>query len=279
MIKKTLQLLFIFLLFTYLTSCASLFKGLSDSLYRQNDLKLVEDGAPSYLLLIEALIDSNPNDRNMLSTGIQLFSAYSQAFVKDQARAKIFTDKAKKWSLMLLRTYPMFKTLEHKDFNQYSKWLLTISKKDIPYVFWAADAWILWIIGNTDSIDALIDLPKAKAIIDRIKKLDPEYYYGAPHMFYGMFYSILPESVGGSMEKAQVEFQDALKYSDDKFLLTKVTYAQYYLKAKNDKADFIKILNEVIKADVDKYPDTRLLNLFAKKQASELLNKIDELFY
>jgi hypothetical protein len=277
--KKIVGILLLSVLIFQLTSCASLLKGLSDSLYRQNALKLVEDGAPSYLLLIEALIESNPKDKNMLSTGIMLFSAYSSAFVKDKARAKIFTDKTKNWALMLLRTYPSFKAAENKEFSQYSKWVSTIAKSDVPYVFSAADAWIMWIIANTDSIEAIMELPKAKAIIDRIRELDPNYYYGAPHLFYGIYLSYMPESVGGSLEKAKVEFQDALKVSGDKFLLTKVSYAQYYLKAKNDKADFIKILNEVIKADLDKYPDTRLLNSFAKKQAEELLNKVDELFY
>ena len=48
---------------------------------------------------------------------------------------------------------------------------------------------------------------------------------------------------------------------------------------KIDKDNFKKILKEVIDADLEKYPDLRLLNSFAKKYAEELLNKIDEIFY
>jgi len=277
MLNKIFKVLAVLILFSLL-SCNSLLKSLSDSLYRQNDLKLVEDGAPSYLLLIEAFIESKPNDKSMLSTGIQLFSAYSQAFVKDPARQKIFTDKTKRWAMSLLRTYPRFKELENKEFDEYTKWLLSVSKRDIPYIFWATNAWFVWIIGNLDSIDAFIELPKAKAIMDRIKELDDTYYYGAPHLFYGMYYSVMPESIGGGADKAKAEFDIALKLSGDKFLMTKVSYAQLYLKLKNDKNGFIKTLNEVIKADLDKYPEMRLLNSFSKNQAAELLKKTNEIF-
>ncbi len=270
-----LILLFIILLF----SCASLTSGLTNSLYRQKDVKLIEDGAPAYLLLIEALIETKPKDKNFLMIGIQMFSAYSGAFVKDQERSKIFTEKTKTWALMLLRTYPKFKEYENLEFDKYVKWVDTIQKNDIPYVFWAAEAWIMWIISNSDNIEAMLDLPKAKAVIDRIYKLDSSYYYGFPHLFYGLYYSVLPEYLGGNLIKSKEEFDRALEYSQDKFLMTKVYFAQYYYKAKNDKENFKKVLTEVINADIEKYPDLRLLNSFAKKYAEELLNKIDEIFY
>jgi hypothetical protein len=278
MLKKSFKAFLILALIFSLSSCSTLLNNLSDSLYRQNDLKLVEDGAPSYLLLVEAFVTPKTTDRNMLSTAIQLYSAYSQAFVKDPKRQRLFTDKTKNWALQLLRTYPKFKAVETKEFSEYEKWTGSIGKRDVPYVFWAANAWIFWIIANLDSVDAVIDLPKAKAIIDRIMVLDSSYYYGAPHLFYGMFYSLMPEMVGGSLTKAKVEFDSALKYSGDKFLMTKVSYAQFYLKAKNDKKGFIKTLNEVLETDMDKYPEMRLLNLFAKNQAEELLKKTNELF-
>ena len=61
--------------------------------------------------------------------------------------------------------------------------------------------------------------------------------------------------------------------------MTKVYLAQYYYKAKYDKKNFIKTLNEVINADIDKYPEMRLLNSIAKKRAEELLKKVDEFFH
>ena len=276
--KKIIINVFILCIFIFCT-CTSMVKGLSDSLYSQKDIKLVEDGAPSFLLLVESLIYSNPTNKNWLLTGIQLFSAYSNAFVKDKERKTIFQDKTKDWALKLLRTYPKFKQTENGDFDKYNKWVETINERDVPYVFWAANAWIMWIIAHSDSIEAIMELPKAKAIIDRIYKIKPDYYYGAPHLFYGIYYSALPEIAGGNLVKAKEEFDKALKISGDRFLMTKISYAEFYLKAKYDRKDYIKVLEEVVNADIDKYPEVRLLNAFSKKQAKELLEQTGKFFY
>ena len=279
-VKKIIKFILLILLCKFLlSSCASLMSDFSDSIYQQRDIQLLKDGAPSYLLLIEGMINSFPNNKKLLSFGIQLFSAYSSAFIEDNERQIIFTDKTKKWALMLLRTYPKFKKLENAEFDKYKEWTNNIKKTDVPYVFWATNAWIMWIISNSDSVDALMDLPKAKAIIDKIYEIDHTFYYGAPHLFYGIFYSMIPESMGGDLKKSKKEFDKALELSKDKFLMTKVSYAEFYCKATYNKQNYEKALTEVINSDIDKYPEMRLLNTFAVKQAEKLLKQIDDFFY
>lgn len=277
--NKLKILIFLLVISLVFPSCSSLLKGLTDALYQQNDIQLVEDGAPSYLLLVEGLIKSNPKNKDFLVMGIQMFSAYSGAFVKDPERSKIFLNKSKNWALALLRSYSNFNKAEKGDFDNYNKEIQKFNKKDVPYIFWAANAWIMWIINNSDSLEALMDLPKAKALIDRVNQLDDSYYYGAPHLFYGMFYSFLAESLGGNLTEAKKHFDIALKYSDEKFLMTKVYYALFYLKAKYDKENFIKILEEVVNTDLDKYPELRLLNTLSQNQAKDILKNIDKYFY
>jgi len=278
MFNKIRSIIIIFLI-SLLIGCASLIDGLSESIYQQKDVQLLEDGAPAYLILIEGLTYSFPNNKDILSFGIQLFSAYSSAFVKDEERKKIFLEKTKGWGIYLLRTFPKFKKLENKPFEEYQVWTRSIKKKDIPYVFWGANAWLFWIIGNMDSMDALIQLPKAKAIVDRIYELDSSYYYGAPHLFRGIYYSMIPENVGGDLKLSKKEFDKAIEYSGDELLLTRVSYAQSYCKAKYDRTEFEKVLKEVLAVDIDKNPETRLLNSFAQEQAAELLENISEYFY
>jgi len=276
---KNIINIFIILIIILSISCSSLLSGLSESLYMQKDTQLVKDGAPSYLLLIEGLIHSNPKKRDYLMLGIQLFSAYAGAFVKDEDRKKIFSDKTKEWSVLLLRTYPKFVKYESAEFNEYEKWVDSLKKSDIPYVFWAANAWIMWIIENSDDMNAMLELPRARVIIDKIYEMDPSYYFGAPHLFYGIYYSILPEFAGGDLEKAKEEFNKALEYSKDKFLLTKLSYAEFYLKAKYDRDNYIKVLKEIVNTDLEKNPEMRLLNTLTQEQAKELLKNVNNFFY
>ncbi|HQJ04839.1 MAG TPA: TRAP transporter TatT component family protein [Spirochaetota bacterium] len=284
---KKIKLLICVIVAASVVSCSSivgnLTEGLTKSLYKQKDIELIEDGAPAFLLLIESFIENSPNDRNQLVTGIQTFSAYSSAFVDDKERKKIFSDKTKGWALDLLRTYPQFDNYENigdrdaKD-AAFKKFLSGLKKGDVKYVFWAANAWIMWIIDNLDSMDAFLELPVAKEIVTRIKEIDGDFYYGAPHLFDGVYYSAFPENFGGNLKKAKEEFDVALKLSGDEFLTTKLFYATFYLTAIGDKEGFEKVLNEIIDMDIEKYPDTRLLNIVSKSQAEKMIEKVDEMF-
>ncbi|HRU44477.1 MAG TPA: TRAP transporter TatT component family protein, partial [Spirochaetota bacterium] len=77
---------------------------------------------------------------------------------------------------------------------------------------------------------------------------------------------------------AKEEFDVALKLSGDEFLTTKLFYATFYLTAIGDKEGFEKVLNEIIDMDIEKYPDTRLLNIVSKSQAEKMIEKVDEMF-
>ena len=280
----------IFLVFLILLqfSCSSLIGGLTESLtnslYQQKDIELIEEGAPAFLLIIESFIESNPGDKKQLVTGIQAFSAYSSAFVTEPKRKRIFSEKTKQWAMKLLRTYPQFVKYEStvdidKKEVELNKFLNSINKKEVPYIFWAANAWVMWILDNLDSMDAFIELPVAKEIIGRVRNVDGEFYYGAPYLFYGVYYSAFPEDFGGNLVKAKEEFDIALKLSGDKLLTTKLLYATFYLKAIGDKKEFERILNEIIDCDIEKYPETRLLNVITRNQAEIVLEKIDEMFF
>jgi hypothetical protein len=211
--------------------------------------------------------------------GIQLFSAYSTAFVEDEERQALYLNKGKQWAMQLLQTYPHFKKSLDGDFDAFEKAVTKVKKRDVESVFWAANAWIYWILGNTSDMSAFMDLPKAKALIDRVYELDSTYYYGAPHLFYGVYYSAIPAMMGGDLAKGKVEFDKAAEIAGDRLLMVKVSYAEFYCKATYDRETFESILNEVLESDVDLYPETRLLNLIAQRQAEQLLETIDDFFY
>ena len=266
------------------SSCTSIMKGLTDSLYEQKDIVLIEEGAPSFLLLVEGLIRSNPKDKDMLLTGIQMFSSYGGAFVKDDDRKKIFQDKTKFWALELLKSYSLFNQFEKSNDREkkdkiFQSFLNSLTKRDVPYVFWACNAWVMWILGNLDSTDAFLELPLAKGLIDRIYVLDDKYYYGAPHLFYGVFFGAFPKDFGGDSERSKKEFDIAITLSGEKLLMTKLFYANFYLKPKNDKDGCREVIHEVVEADLDKHPETRLMNKIAQMEAKDLLEKIDDLFF
>ncbi len=271
-------------------SCSTIIKsvagGLVSGVYQQNDLTLVKDGAPAYLIIVEGAIYGSPDNRDLLLTGIQMFSAYSGAFVEDKERQSLFNAKVTKWGDMLLKTYPKYKIYDSIPFSEkerkekaFSDFVKSINKSDIPYVFWGIYSQAMSVLSDLSSPEALMIIPKALAIIDRVYKLDDTYYYGIPHLVYGVYYSAYPEGLGGDPVKSKQEFDKAIEISGGKLLLFKYMFAESYCKSQYDKETYVKIMNEISQFDVDKYPETRLMNILAKKQAIKSLASVDEYFY
>ena len=73
---------------TILVSSAT--SGLADdvsvALVDQPDPLLVRDGAPAYLILIDALIAGSPENQNLLLAASRLYSSYASAFIEDPLR-------------------------------------------------------------------------------------------------------------------------------------------------------------------------------------------------
>jgi hypothetical protein len=260
-----------------------MFDKFASSLFSQKDVRLVGDGASAYLLLIEGLISADPKNRAYLQIGIQTFTAYSSAFVDDPVRKKIFSEKCKDWGKQILMTYPQFAAYEkardiEKKNKMFDSFLKSINKFDVPYIFWASYSWIMWILDNLDNVESLMDLGIVKQIIDRIYIVDGDFYYSAPHLFYGVFYAAFPKDIGGNIDKAKNEFDYVIEKNGDKLLMSKMFYAIFYLKPQNQKDEFQKVLKEIVDYDLDSYPENRLLNLITQEEANKLLLNINDLF-
>lgn len=287
---KAVKTLSVFLVATTLLSCSAMIRNATESLVggvmQQNDMRLIEDGAPAYLLIIESLIYNNPENKDFLMAGIQTFSSYS-SFIKDDKRKKIFQEKVKKWGNMLLATYPTYLKYEQTadddkeaKNNAYTKFVSSIKKKDIPYVFWG-------FLGNiSDSVsDGLSDpslfliLPRVIELAQRIYELDDTFMDGMPHLIFGIYNCVYPEAYGGSFEKGKEELDKAIKISGGKNLLYKVLYAEFYFKPLYDREGYEKLMNEVVNFDLEIHPEGRIINSRAQEQAKSCLEHIDEVFF
>ncbi len=250
------------------------------SLYRQTDLKLAKDGLPTFMLMIDGLIESNPNDRRLLLTGAQAYSAYAMAFVEDEdpGRAMGMYRKALRYSLRAL--WPGM-TLEKAQVQPQEAFDAAVAKtrsSDGPAVYWTASTWASWIVMNSGSVDALADLPRVAALMERALAIDDTYQHGGPHLFMGVYYAARPKQIGGEPEKAKEEFEKAIRIDGDDFLLAKVYYAKFYARQVFDKKLHDRLLKEVLAAKVVDGSDNALLNTVAQAKAKVLLAESDDYF-
>ena len=102
-----------------------------------------------------------------------------------------------------------------------------------------------------------------------------------PMSFDHPHYHAFPEMlcfIGGNPEKAKRQFQRAFELSKSKLLVGPLMYAKFYAVQIQDKALFVKTLNEIVATPKNSFPERNLANEVAKRKAKDLLEKVDTLF-
>jgi len=254
---------------------------LTGSFLKQNDPDLAREGAPAFLLVLDGLIENQPENEELLLAGAQAYAAYAGAFVagSDPDRAARMYTKAKKYSLRALGLRSEdFAEVADSPYEEFIQCLPTFDKEDVPSLFWAASCWAGWIQASSGSWDALAQIPRVDAMIGRILELDETYYYGGPHLFKGVMLTILPPAAGGRPEQARTHFERAIEISEGKFLTAYVLYAKKYARLLFDRELHDRLLKKALEGRADEVAELTLINMIAQEQARELLASGDDYF-
>tara|TARA_Y100001934_G_C12342083_1_gene770732 strand:- start:614 stop:1492 length:879 start_codon:yes stop_codon:yes gene_type:complete len=115
------------------------------------------------------------------------------------------------------------------------------------------------------------------AIMQRVLDLDENYFYAAPHRYFGAFYAKAPAFAGGDMAKSKEHFDKAVALAPTYFG-TKVLYAEYYGVKAEDEELFDKMLNEVTEGDPNVIPELSVEQALEQKKAQALLAKKIDIF-
>jgi hypothetical protein len=242
---------------------------------QQQDVVLAEQGTPAFLLVLDGMIDHSPEDKSLLLSGAKAYSSYTAAFVGDTYpdRNRILTEKAKGYAFRAFSLHNR-KFLEAKDrpHSEFTDYLSAFGERDVPYLYYTATCWAGWIQANSDSWDAIADLPKVQSLIERVIELDESFFYGSSHAFMGALLTIRPPSLGGRPEEAREHFERALTLGQGRFLPSYVMYAKHYAKLVYEKNLFFDLLDKVLEAPVGEVSELTLINALAKQQARDLID-------
>ncbi len=252
--------------------------NLSSAILDQDDPETVEAGMPSYLLMMDGLIEGDPQNENMLAAGSKLYASYAAAFVKDAERARRLSARARDYGERALCAHDgKLCQMWEKPFDEFGKTLGTLGKSDVPVLYASAQAWAGWIQANSSDWNAIAGLPRVKAAMERVVQLDEGYEHGEAHVYLGVIATLLPPAMGGKPEEGRAHFERAVALSGGRDLMAKVEYARRYARIVYDRPLHDRLLNEVIAADA-KAPGLTLANVLAQRQARELLSTADKYF-
>jgi hypothetical protein len=253
-------------------------QNLSRAISNYDDLATVKAGAPAYLLMVDSLLYQDPDNESLLRGAANIYTAYTNVFVKDKERAGKLTDKALDYAFRALCVRKpdtcRFRTKSFKDFKGA---LSQLKKNDVPDLFTLGSAWAAWIQTHREDWNAVAEISRVEAIMQRVVELDEFYQDGAAHLYLGVLATFIPPALGGKPEVGRQHFQRALEISKNKNLMVKVMYAQYYARLMFDRKLHDRLLHEVIAAQTH-VPGYTLLNTLAQKRARELLKSGEDYF-
>ena len=252
---------------------------LSAGFMHENDVELVREGAPAFLLMLDALAEAHPDNPAVLIAAAEAQIAYATGFVdkSQKERSKAMFLKAKTYGLRALANNKRFARAQTGSHDEFIKALSSFKKKDADALLTTATAWVMWIIANSDSPAALGDMPKVLEMMKRVHVLDPGIRQGGVDQFYGIYFTVLPLGGGRDLDKARKHFERSIEIAGPDYLLNRVTFAEFYARYAFDQELFERTLRQVVAAKPD-VPEFTLMNAVAQRRAEALLGQMDDLF-
>ncbi len=248
--------------------------------YRDRDVETVREAIPSNLLLLRGLSDAEPENDVLNSLTAQMYYSYGVGFIEDRdpARALLLYEEGLRIGRRSLERRDWYVRAERGAPLPDSQAVARMRREDVPVVMWTLANWASWIALNTTNPEAVAQLPRLQVYLDRALALEPDYFFGLPHVLSGALLSFRPRLFGGDPEKGRAHFEEAFRISGRKMLLFQVYYARYYCRSVLDEQCFDQTLRGVLDAPEDLLPEYRLFNEVARLKAAHLLEIKDELF-
>ena len=252
--------------------------NLNAAILGQDDLETVRQGAPAYLIMVDGFLQGSPDDPGLLISASKLYGAYSGAFVADPERAGRLSEKSLGYArrAFCLRRADLCE-MDKARFPEFEERLQEVRAGDLEALYTWGAAWAGWIQARRNDWEAIADISKVRALMERVVELDDGFGGGGAHLYLAVLNALLPPSAGGRPGQAREHFARAIALSGGRNLMAKTLYAEYYARMVFDRELHDRLLREVLAADV-RAPELTLANTLAREKAKELLAKAEEFF-
>ncbi|MFV2004772.1 MAG: TRAP transporter TatT component family protein [Gammaproteobacteria bacterium] len=254
-------------------------EGGVEALNYETDLALAEESIPANLNMLRGMIKIDPENVTLHAYAAQAFYGLSYGFNEDNRpqRASDFYLRGRKHGLTALKI-SSGKDLLNLPITEFESEAGRLGKDDLAAIFWTASCWAKWIDMHRDDPEAIAQLARATALMQRVIELDDTFYYGGAHMYFGVYYGSRSPLLGGNFEKSRQHFDRAREITDSKLLIPDLLQAQYLARQQLDQQDFHDRLTAIIDAPDDLMPSLGLQNQIAKRKAALLLKMESEWF-
>jgi len=268
-------------------------QNLNQAVLSNNDTQTVMQALPAYLILLDTMLEDEPENEDILLASSRLMASYAgllntQLHYRHEqtefqnklisAQIKKLYQKSFNRALQAICYYEeVYCDLDTIPYTEFSQRMNRINKDDIRMLYNLGTAWASWIQLNTDDWNIMAQLPRVKSIMQRVVEINENWDYAGAHMYLGVINSLIPAALGGKPDEGKKHFERAITLTDGKNLMVKVLYAEFYARLIYDEELHKRLLTEVVNSNVaDK--NMILINTIAREKARMLMNSAKEYF-
>ncbi|WP_157745603.1 MULTISPECIES: TRAP transporter TatT component family protein [Thiohalobacter] len=251
------------------------------AMHRETDLELARAAMPANLKMLEGMIAADPGNARLQLYAAEGYYGYSFAFVElsDPQRAAGLYARCRDYGASALRRTGFTPDIFDTPLRELEQALQQAGAAQVPALFWTASCWAKHIDLNRDDPRSIARLGRAAALMQRALELDPDYYHGGPHLFFGVYYGSRPPMLGGDPERAQQHFSAARAASGGRMLLGEVLQAEFLDRQLMDREAFHARLTDVLDTEPASDPEQlAFVNQVARERARRLLEREAEWF-
>lgn len=278
-------------------STANVFTRAGGALQRHFDFELAGDALPGSIMQIEGVYSIIPDNEELGVTLIRAYVAYTFGWVEDEmqvaqdegdldeeeaimGRGRLLYERGLNIGIHLMRLRDA--GVDEAREGGFEGWVAYLeqnytSEEDVPLLFWTGYAWGSAINAGRDDPEMILNLPYARALVERAVAIDESFYNYSGLTFLAVVDASLPEALGGNPEQARERFERVLELTERKFFTVHVSYARTYCVQTQNRDLFVRLLREVVDGG-DPEPEARLTNRIARRRAIRWLRRTDQLF-
>ena len=255
-----------------------------------DDLGLVEGALANNLKLMETLLETSPENQEVLLSAAKGFLLYAYGFVEPDLFELDFTQfeerqavrrragrlyrRATDYGLRGLEVdYPRIAERLRRDPEAA---VMELEVEDAGLALWTGTALGARIGMETDNPEATADLSVMGALLHRSRDLDDSVDGGVAYDYLSIYETA---RIGGSLDKAREYYEHALQLGPERRPVLWSTWAETGSVANGDREEFETLLQQTLDFDIDSEPEGRLLNRVAKERAAWLLANVDDYFF
>ncbi|MGD9365468.1 MAG: TRAP transporter TatT component family protein [Desulfobacteraceae bacterium] len=266
---------------------------------QEDDLHLLAKSMPAHIKLLETLLASDPNNRDLLVLLARLYGGYAFAILESEgearrlerpsvvatgipddqledAIARSFQHGAEYALRSLENRYPEARVQLNR-LSSAADFIQSLDSDDVPALFWYAFNLGGFVQHRLDSVEAMAKAHLVEKAMRRIIEMDETYDNGNAHLVLLVFYASRPAMMGGNSDLARRHYQRHIAMHAPSEGLRETYWARHVLVQQQDKAAFVSHLSAVAQT-TEGGRSFSLLDRVAAVRAEIYLESVDRFF-